>query len=91
MEGAEQSDRTSVVTVRRLLLSLFFFGCAFAAWRLPWGADILATAELLLLLFTCLGAAVGAPFGHWWRGAAVGIGAALVAMSFWVPIFFFGV
>jgi len=73
------ADGTSI-TIRRLLLCMLLVGGALAVWRLPFGDGIEGTAWMLLLSLTCLGAAIGAPFGKSFKGAIVGGGAAVVAI-----------
>jgi len=69
---------------------MLFVGCAIAVWRLPLPGFYYSTAWMLLLSLTCLGAAIGAPLGKWFKGAIVGGGAAVVAiMIFLVPLLAF--
>lgn len=69
------------INIRRLLLCILFVGGALAVWRLPLGGFYSSTAWMLLLSLTFLGAAIGAPFGKWLKGAIVGGGVALVAIA----------
>ena len=72
-------DRTKFppVTIRGMLLSMVFVGCALFVWRLPWlGPDSTLSMSFISLAF--LGAAVGAPFGLWWQGTIVVAGMSLV-------------
>ena len=68
------------ITIRGMLLSMFFVGCALAVWRFNWGQSLLVRAAMSLLLLGSLGAAVGAPFGSWARGAIVGLSSAVVGV-----------
>ncbi len=84
------SERAGRITIRRLLLCMLFVGGALAVWQLPLGNAIEGTAWMLLLSLPCLGAAIGAPFGKWFKGAIVGGGAAVVAiMIFLIPLLVF--
>lgn len=74
------SKRPPGITIRRLFLCMFFFGCALSVLQLPWEKSYSSTGWMLLLLVTSLGAALGAPLGLWARGAIVGAGAVVVVI-----------
>jgi hypothetical protein len=78
-EAVEKTrERTAGVTIRRLFLCTFFIGCGLAVWRLPWDKSLVSTLCLVFLTATFLGAACGAPFGMWFKGAVVGACIAVV-------------
>lgn len=71
-------DRPTAVTIRRLFVCTFFIGCGLTVWRLPWDKGIESTLCLVFLTASFLGAACGAPFGVWFKGAVVGACIAVV-------------
>jgi hypothetical protein len=75
-----RSKPPRITTIRGILLFMFFVGCALAVWRFNWGQSLPVRAAMSLLLLGSLGAAVGAPFGSWARGAVVGLSSAVVGV-----------
>lgn len=71
-------------STRYLLAAIFWFGCSFAVWRLPWPASILATASVLSLSTVFASIGVGALVGSALKGLYCGLGIAVVVLSIWL-------